>query len=302
MTASGTGWTGGNFWEDGNVWDMDFRDPDVASASDDDDISFDPAGAGVAFYCGHGTCDDVTNTSCSSESDCSPGDKCPGTPPTATSSACVTNTARRLWTSSSGSIHGNNVFYGDGNTRFGEITGHTFGGAGTNGGDDVVFIDNSCGLRPPWFWDQTSAMFAGVTQIAMIMPVSNMKQSGSNSKVADAWVDSGRGTRLATYALANPYSSVFSAWAATIDGAPQTTGPSCPDLTSTYTYGGGHGIGGCGAYISIAWDDTHTDAVWDVESLNWVSAQNTSLKPVGNAQGYTHYECNYDCVTYGFTK
>jgi len=298
MTAANTGWTVGKNWQDDNVYDTDFRDPDVAGANgaDNDSSNFDWSYTAIALACGHGSCDDALTTNCTSSANCSAGQYCMGNPPSANSSRCTNGSPRRFQTSSSSSKFGDQVMYGDGHTKLGETA--TWGGAGTNGGDMVAFIFNSCGVRPPYYFGQTGPMFAGVTQLNMIMPVSNVANAGS----ADAVVYSDRGLKLAQYAIANPNSAVSGGWFNNIDTAPQTTGGSCPDRTATYTNGGGHGISGCGAHISIAWDSVPTFANWDVDKMRWVDARNPGLRSAGIAAGYARYHCNYDCLTYPFTK
>jgi len=297
MTAAGTGWTTLKFYQNNLVYDTDFRDHEKSGfAGDDDNLNFDPPGAAIAVFCGHGTCDDATSTACTTSANCPAGQVCMANPPTTSASACAQNTPRRLITSSTGSRHGNVVLYGDGNSAFGEIA--TWAGAGTNGGDNIVFIWNSCGIRLPWQYSQTAAMFAGMSQLDMIMPQSNVTGAGT----ADAVVNSQRGSLLASYALANPNSSIVSGWGADLDSSPQNIGASCPDQTGTYTYGGGHGIAGCGAHATLASDVNQGFADWKVRSMTWMYARNANLKPSGTGYFSGWFHCNYDCNTYGFTK
>jgi hypothetical protein len=283
------------------VYDSDFLDPNVVGGDsrDDDTDNFDCSGGALGYVCAHGVCDDVTTRSCSTSADC-PGGYCPGTPPSAYSTACINNFSRRLVTSSLGDKHSHNVFYGPGNARWGEdpVTGG-WAGAGTNGDNNVVFLINSCGARAPFLSD-LFPLFAGTALITMIMPMSNL---AFNNLFADAILYSTRGNTLATNAVMNPHGAIKDAWNATQDAAPATTpGSSCPNRTSDFTYGGGHGIAGCGASVSMAMDWSPGDASWDLNNMSWYTAQDDTLESRGNSYWYWSYYCNYDCNTYPFQK
>lgn len=305
MTASGTGWTQLVHYVDNSVFDTDFYDPQRPGslAQDNDTNNFDRAGNAISFVCVHGSCDDCTTTSCSTGGNCPAGQECMANPPSAYSSRCANLSPRRLVTSSSSNWHGNLVFYGDGRVKWGEDSASgSWAGAGTNGGTNVVFLVNSCGLRP-YFWAQQSPAFAGAHLIASIMPVSNVAKGSSGlSGCADAWNYDYRGFFLAAYALANPNSSITSGWFSNLDVTPQAVGTSCPDLTTNYTYGGGHGIGGCGAYNVLSFDVTQSLANWHVDSESWLGARFEWNDATGNAYGRWAAHCNYDCYTYPFTK
>lgn len=298
MTTNGSGWIASTRYYDNLVYDTDFRDPEVSGDfHDNDTINSDQADTAFTFICAHGLCDDTLQVPCSSAQNCTSGDICPARPPSTNSSACVKNLPRRLITSSTNSSHGNNVFYNDGKTKFGEAPGCAFAGAGTNGGTSVVFLDSSCSARFPWVGAQTASMFAGMIQLHLIMPVSNLVGYVASDNIEDL----GRGSRLATYALMNPSSSVYSGWKYTIDNAPITTNSSCPDMTSNYQYGGGKGIRGCGAHVTVSRDSSSSAVLWNVNELNWYQVK-AGFKPTGASWGYTNYACNYNCATYGFTK
>ena len=161
----------------------------------------------------------------------------------------------------------------------------------------VAFLVNSCGVRAPFYVSQIRPIFAGLAQINMVMPISNVTTGFSDSI---AW--SSRGSILATYALANPYSSIKNAWAANLDSAAYNFGKDCPDLKRDYSYGGGHAIQGCGGNFTAAFDVTLGTATWDVNSMNWLSARVPGNASRGTGYTYNFLHCNYDCVAYPIAK
>jgi hypothetical protein len=308
--TAGTPWTVGHFWTDYNVWDQDIYDSDLTgNGYDDDVISFDdPVATGsgptaIAFFGAHGICDDALSTTCSTSADCTSGQYCSANPPSSYSSRCIKLSDRYLITSSSSSTHNQYGDYSGTGVAWGEDAYSTgWAGAGTNGADSVAFVVNSCGSKEPFLWSETKPPFGGAMLINYTMPQSNVATGAWPAGIGDLVTWSNRGTVLATYALANPNSSITGAWDANLDSAPQTDGASCPDQTGTYTYGGGHGYTGCAGNLSMAWAQNQTLADWYVTSLDWTDAQDPSNKPTGNSYGYGWIHCNYDCITYGFYK
>lgn len=63
------GYTSGVRFTDGLVWTTDFTDPEVV-AGGDDSSNFDRSGDVIAYFSGHGTCDDQSNTACTSTARC----------------------------------------------------------------------------------------------------------------------------------------------------------------------------------------------------------------------------------------
>jgi len=299
LTGNG-GFTTNIHWYDNNVFDSDFLDPDCSGCdtSDNDTSNFDNAGTAVALVCAHGSCNDATGTTCTTSSQCGTG-YCPGTPPTSASSACINNSPRSLVTSSTGDIHGHFAVYGPGNARWGEdTTTGSWAGAGTNGDNNAVFLINSCAVRQPFLLSQLFPAFAGMALVNLIMPTSNL----NNGNFADAVTWSSRGSTLATNAVANLNGSLKSSWDALLDSTPQTQGGSCPDRTGTYTYGGGHGITGCGAHVSVSVDSTLAFAQDDLNDMTWSDTQAEGWDSFGNSYWQWWAHCNYDCITYPFQK
>lgn len=301
MTVSGSPWIGGPMWTDSAVYDSDFYDPDVIANGNDtngfDSTQYTGTGTAFAFVGAHGRCDDDTSQLCSANSDCPSGSWCPSSPPSTGTSKCINGSARSVITSSPSSVFGQYVYYGNGGVRWGEDSSSGgWAGAGTNGSNAVVFVANSCGSKYPFMVAETFYAFAGAMLMNFTMPQSNM-----TTGFADliAWSD--RGTVLATYALANPNSSITGGWAANLDSASLYSGGSCPDISGGYTYGGGHGYQGCAANVSIANADTVSGPNWAL-SMTWLDASNFTKKPHNANFGSESMHCNYDCATYGFVK
>lgn len=303
MTASGTIWTAKYHYTDSSVYDTDFYDPQRTGLSYDNDTNnFDASGNAISYTCLHGFGLDFVfgSTPCNSSSDCSFGE-CMNEPPSAAGykSLCTTSASLNAVTSSSSSKHNNFVNYSTNGVAWGEdASSGTWGGAGTNGSTNVVFLINSLSVRP-YYWGEISPIFAGLHLLANIMVV-NVNNSTQGS--ADARNDTSRGSNLASYALANPGHAVSEAWFATMDSASSTNGPSCPDFNSDYTYGGGHGITGCGAYMVSSWDHSLAAVQWHDWNESWYGAQFESNDATGNNYAWLYWHCNYDCNTYPFTK
>ncbi|GMV27758.1 MAG: hypothetical protein AMXMBFR58_37890 [Phycisphaerae bacterium] len=224
LTASGTGWTGSVRYSDLNVWDTDFHDPELTgNPADNDTWNFDRAGTGLSFVCAHGDCDDQISQTCYSDANCPSGSYCPGMPPLNWGEVrmCIQEKARRLVTASTQNAHANIVTYGRNyNSRWpfrsfalGEdLASGPFGGAGTNGGANVSFIVNSCGLRSRYFWRGTSYFFAGVHTVMMAMPTAAWQALGGQWCASDAADTTSRGAEIANAILTNPGSATRDAW------------------------------------------------------------------------------------------
>lgn len=296
--------------KDSAVFDIDFYDPELTQNSNDGDWSgygADPPGNAVSLVCGHGSCDDGTRTTCTKAADCAGvNGVCPGTPPSAYLSRCVQNNtpSKLIYTANSSNWHGNIVRYGGGLVAWGESPqsgAWRNPSAGTNGGANLVTVLNSCGLRAP-FWSQVANAFAGAHIIAGMMPVTmnNCPRSDCNSGVGDAY--GGVGGEFAHQGSINPQASIFSAWSAALDSAPNDPSSSCPDFTENYQYGGGSGFRSCGCNYVMAQDYTALVSIWHTGE-SWLQIQDDTLDATGSQGGpYAQFHCNYDNNTYPFTK
>jgi hypothetical protein len=301
MAQSGSPWVSKGFYGNNNVWDYDFIDPEIThNTSDADWNGIDRKGVAFAYASMHGSCDDVTTQNCLHGSDCPSGQACVNTPPSVYSTRCVRNTPRCLVTSSTTSGHGQFVYYGNSTVKWGEDSfSGGWAGAGTNGGANVIFVRNSCGSRSPFFWNQTYSAYAGAMLIFWTLNQSAMS-GGPNSGSSDTFMSPTDGQALANLALMNPNNSIASVEFLAM--SQRTVGTSCPDQTSTFTYGGGQGYSGCAADVAIAWDSTQAAATANVQNLTWNQAADSSHKAHGNSYGFSWFHCNYDCNLYQMTK
>jgi hypothetical protein len=141
-------------------------------------------------------------------------------------------------------------------------------------------------------------VFAGAAQVNLPMPTVVL----SNGAFSDAVVWPARGSTLATYAIMNLNSAISNGWQAEGPSSPLNQGSGCPNVDGNFTYGGGRGFNGCGAYVSIGMDSSVQRAHDDVASLTWLSVQNESNRSTGNTYWVWGATCNYDCVKYPMSK
>ena len=304
MTASGTGYTTKHHFEDNNVYDTDFYDPDLTgNVSDNDMYNFDWAGTNIAFAIGHGLCNDFGAT-CNTDSDCGAGGYCPGGGAlnAGQQRTCIKETQRTFLTSSTASIHGNALQYGVNyggstakNAAFGEDSASgNWDGAGTNGGDNVVFLTNSCGFRRAYMLQDTTWMFAGMHAFFFNMPTKAFRTSDGKQAFSDTAQWSSRGSNVATTILANPSAAMYMAWL------------NSTQVNNSYNLNNGGstdsmtGIVGEGANVVIGEDVSSAAAQARTNSETWSDSQDEGIDPVGASYWSYHYLCNFDCNTYGW--
>ena len=295
LNATDTMFTPGARWTDKWVYDTDFIDPDIQSGDAGNDTNeFDQAGNGTAYVCLHGTCNDMPGDTCSSAADCQSGGVCiADAPPANTSGHCAYYQDRYMITTADayGNHYGGWINYSNGLVKWGEnSTVGGWAGAGTNGGLLFALLSNSCGIRPGFDQQQTSAIFAGVPVLGIIMPTTY----GSDDVDAPT-----RGTALSNAYVTNPGGSIAHAWTSSLAGIPYDDGGPCG--AGDYTYGGGFGIGGCGAQVSQSIGGNQTEADWDQDTANWHSVAYPGNASSGASWQESFYSCNYDCYTYPFT-
>jgi len=290
ITAAGTPWTAGVWYYDNSVYDTDFYDPQLTgNGVDNDNNNFDRAGTGISFFIGHGTCDDATNTQCSTNNDCDPGHTgnsyCPNFPLSpGQNAACINNVTRKMVTSSTNSSHGNLVRYGNGavSMAFGESPNSgTFDNVGTNGGSNVVIIVNSCGFRSHYITPVDShqpRFYAGVHEIMFNMPVGNIK-GASSANTADTAQWGARGSTLANLILANTNAPASTAW-----------------LTPSFV---NNNYFGAGANVVGAFDTNSTTAQTRINNETWVQSTQDTRDATSAGGGFMRWTCTFsNCSAY----
>ncbi len=187
--------------------------------------------------------------------------------------------------------YGGVIDYSNSYCRWGEgpYAGN-WAGAAENGGINFGLLSNSCGARFNLWPQEITPLFGGMTVLGMIMPITPQS--------ADDVDAPSRGTALANAYKTNPSGSIGEAWVESIVGIPYNDGTDCPYEGSSYAYGGGFGIQGCGAQLTYSVDSSSGYAIWDRDSETWSKATSDIYDSTGNSYWAAKWECNYDCNTY----
>jgi hypothetical protein len=298
-SGSGVSWPLWVNWGNQSVWDRDFVDSDLA-ASGQDNVGFDPPGAAISMFSGHGTCNDfnISGNTCSAgnaSSRCTTPNVAMGQStaavsctkgPNRSTGTCLYRAPKSILTCSSSDAFGHAATFSNGLVRFGEsATSGGWAGAGTNGGVNFAILDISCPVRPGLEGAMMWNAFAGVHSIATIMPT---------TWDSDTRDDGLRGFNFARGWRANNNSSIVMSWLNGINNDP--FGGRCNGTSSGYGGIGAATVNGCGAY----WAGTVAQSQAYAQLLNssetWVQAQNDNADPTGAAWMSVSYMCNYDCV------
>jgi hypothetical protein len=286
MTFPGSRYRPGARWVDGAVYDSDFADPAVNSQGADR-FYFDQSSRAISYFTGHGIVDHGCSTvRCTSTSQCTRPDTATGPgvprlPGTCRFSPfdrprCCYMVDRQAVTFGTFDKFGRTVNYTGGPIRWGESPqSGSWAGAGTDGGANLVVLDISHGVLPP-FWYQTFRQAnAGVQLIATMMTA-----GGDTSNVAE------RGKTFATFFKTNENSRVSEAWVQTMNALPAGLGQGCPGG------GGGHGFNGCGCNLIVGMDHTPQRAQASLAE-GWVNLTNDSNDAFGNQFFAARWVCNY---------
>ena len=194
---------------------------------------------------------------------------------------CCYLTDRQALTSGNYNINNGNVNYTSGPVRWGEsTTSGPWASAGTNGGTNLVVLDISFGVLPPFWTQQLKNAFGGVHMIATILV-----GGGDTDNVAD------RGKTFAWMWASNPNGSVAQAWLDTMSSLPANEGNSCISLIGK-TVGGGHGFNGCGCNIIVAMDES-LDAAFTRIHEDWSELRDDNRDAKGNGWYVAGFQCNY---------
>jgi len=267
MTVPGSVWTLKDRDVDSQVDDMDFVD-----ASNMDSINFDPPGAAISYFTGHGTCGPYGANPpqrCTSTSQCTspvPGTTLPGSCKFGPGdiSQCVYRSDRFLFTDSAFDRFSGQVDYSGGRIHWGESAqSGPWGGGGVDGGTNLVVLDISCGVLPTFWLQQLRPAMAGIHMLATIMPV-----TGDTANVAT------RGSAFGKSWAANPRGSVSQAWLTTMNSI------------------AGSGINGGGCNFVIAFDASPQLVAGKIDE-DWSDLRNDARDATGNSSYQARWLCNY---------
>jgi hypothetical protein len=280
MTVDGSPWKLSTRWTDQNVWDTDFMDPD-ARATGDDKSNFDQPGTAISYFTGHGFCNDGCSTQpCTTTAVCTTpnanaGERMPGTCRFSPldNPRCCYMVDRAAAVSGTHDFANGVVNYTSGPIRWGESSSSGgWAGAGTDGGTNLVILDISCGILPPFWYQALRNAAAGVHMIGTLLIA-----GGDTANVAD------RGATFAKMWAANPDGSVAQAWLDTLSSLPASEGG---------------GINGYGCNIMVAMDATLQAAGQKIgESWSDLRSDNNDAK--GNSFYYARWQCNYTLPSTG---
>jgi hypothetical protein len=281
-----SGYTAGVRYTDGLVYPTDFTDPERVSGGADTS-NFDRPGDAIAYFSGHGTCDDQTNTACTSAASCpnvaGTEKRCLRFTDNPLQGRCVYSRPRSIVVDKTGTSC-QNVNYSTDGVAWGEDpTSGPWAGVGTNGGVNFAVIDNSCGITPDLYFPELLNAFAGVSTIALIMPT---RVGSDTADTAD------RGRAFADRYVANRNSAIAPSWADSINSV--TGGDSC-------AFGGGnHGIVGCGANIAISAEIDQPRTLWANRTETWEQLRDPANDSIARNWLAWIYTCNYDCNNHPF--
>ena len=281
-----SGYTRGARWTNRSVWPTDFTDPEAVSGGADT-TNFDRPGDAIAYFSGHGTCDDQTSNACTRAADCADvtgrQKRCVRFNDNPLAGRCMYSAPRNIVVDKTGAAC-QNVDYSTDGVRWGEDSGAgSWAGAGTNGGINLAVIDNSCGVTPDLFVPEMLRSFAGVSTIALIMPT---RQGDDTADVAN------RGRAFADRYVANVNSAVGPSWTDAINSV--TGGTAC-------AFGGGqHGIVGCGAHIAFSVEVDQPRAEWANGIETWQQLRDPANDAIGWGWMAWIFTCNYDCNNHPF--
>ena len=185
---------------------------------------------------------------------------------------------RQALVNSPGDQFGGSINYTSGPIRWGNSPAtRGWAGAGTSGGTNVVVLDISHGVLPP-FWRPTFQNAAAGVQLILTM----MTAGGDTANVPD------RGSTFAAFFRANQNLSVAQAWKDTMNSLPFNDGGSCPDPGG----GGSHGFNGCGCNVALGFDNT-LDRAKAALSESWIDITHANNDALGNQALWVEWQCNY---------
>jgi hypothetical protein len=296
MTMAGSPWRlNQGHWIDRDVWDTDFADGDIVSTGQDH-LYFDQPGTAISYFSGHGiTAHGCSSVSCSTTSACTKpitggaGARLPGTCRFSPwdKPRCCYMVDRAAVTNGNGDMNGGIVNYTSGPIRWGESwNSGPWAGAGTNGGTNLVVLDISHGILPPFWYQTLRNAFAGVHMIATLMTA-----AGDTVSVAE------RGPMFAQKWRGYSNGNVAQAWLDTMGSLPTSLGDPCENLGGG-RFSGGQGFSGCGCHIVVAMDSTLQGAKNKMNE-DWIDLRYDHHDAKGNEWYSARWLCNYALMTTG---
>ena len=289
MLFPGSRWHAGARYTNTAVYDTDFVDPAI-NALGKDQVFFDRGGRAVAYFTGHGITDHGCSTvACSTTAACTNPNtatgggvpRLPGTcrfSPLDSPRCCYMVDRQAVTHSPAEDRFGGLINYTSGPIRWGESPqSGAWAGAGVDGGANLVVLDISHGVLPPFWYETLRNASVGVQMIATMMTA-----GGDTANVPD------RGATFAAFYRANENSRVSESWVQTMNSLPASEGGPCPSVPP----GGGHGFNGCGCNIIVGMDNTPARAQGALNE-GWVNLANDSNDAFGNQFYAARWICNY---------
>jgi hypothetical protein len=172
--------------------------------------------------------------------------------------------------------------------------------AATNGGNNLVVFDTSCGLQWP-FTDEVWPMFAGVHSI--MFAAGTVVMPGGGADTADT---PDRGSSFAYEYYAQPLGAYGVAWANTINEMSTTNGTYClgggyhgfAGTQTDQSYSGSPQAQGCGCHYTVSVDTTQQGAANHSCYDTFHDLTDDSKDVTGGSYGWTYYVCDYNSSAY----
>ena len=279
MTPAGGPWEVKTRLINRSVWDTDLIDG-ASTSSGQDQLYFDRPSLAISYFTGHGiAADGCSAQSCTTTNACTmpvAGARLPGTCRFSPldKPRCCYMVDRAAVTSGQFDAFGGIVNYTGGQVRWGESANSgSWAGAGTDGGTNLVVLDISHGILPP-FWTQTlRSAFAGVHMIATLMTAGG---DTANSAI--------RAPTFARMWAANPNGSVAQAWLDTMGSLPATDQ-----------------FNGFGCNIVMAMGRTEQEAQSSIAE-DWNDLRSDNRDARGNDWSFARWNCNYTLKSPGASE
>ncbi len=272
-------------WVDGQVLLGDF-----VESSDSASDSFDAPNLAISYFTGHGRDSaGITATGCFNAGNCNtppPGSTLPGVclrwPLDAAGRCHYRAMDRRFQLNNCQDVnYSTGVRWGESNFSGG------WGGAGTNGGTNMVVIDSSHAEKTGQYPEVMGAIRG--THVLM----ATMTHTGDTLNTSE------RGLYLGWMYMLNSQGIASVAWNDTLNNLSDRN-TWCQSQFGNGSVGGGYGFNGCGANATNAVGASSAEAINHLNET-WPSIRQNSNDTKGNGFWQVRWNCNYDCATWSFT-